>query len=263
MDNYNPNDNYYNNNFDNNYNNFENPNFMEGNMGFESGNPVVKTLNDMKSVLCQEVVAKSFLFMVAALLITAYAAFTTTPKVAVRMLTGYNFYILIAVEFAIVLVSNWAVKKNNAVLAGVLYAVYSYLTGVLFSVLFRIFTTSSIASVFLLTAAMFGIMAVYGLVTKTDLTKIGNILLMGLIGIILATVVNMFLGSSTLNTVISVIGVVIFVGLTAYDVQKIKRMVEYSNDSNVLTLALYGAFELYLDFINLFIKLLNLLGKKD
>ena len=261
MDSYNPND-YYNSNFDNNANNFGSQDFMDGSAGFESGNPVVKTLYDVKSVLCQEVVAKAYLFMVVALLITAYAAFTTTPMVAVRLLTGYNFYILMGVELVIVLVSNWAVRKNNAVLAGVLYAVYSYLTGVLFSVIFRVFTTSSIVSVFLLTAAMFAIMCVYGMVTKKDLTKAGNIFLMALIGLILATVVNLFLGSSMLDTVISVVGVIIFVGLTAYDTQKIKRMVEYSNDTNVLTLALCGAFELYLDFINLFIKLLNLLGKK-
>lgn len=263
MDNYNPNENYYNGNYDNNYSNhYGNPDYMDMNSSFESGNPVVTKLSDVKSVLCEEVVAKSFLFMVAALLITAYAAFTTSPKVAVRMLTGYNFYILLGAELLIVLVSNWAIKKNNAILAGVLFAVYSYLTGVTFSVLLRIFTVSSLASVFVLTAVLFGIMAVYGIATKRDLTTVGNLCLMGLIGIILAGLVNMFLRNSVFDTVISIVGVLIFVGLTAYDTQKIKKMVTYSNDGNVLTLALFGAFELYLDFINLFLKLLNLLGKR-
>ena len=268
MDNYNPNDNF--NNYQNNYNNGYNSDYGTNysgsdymNSGFESGNPVVKTFSDVKAILVEEVVAKSFLFMVVALLITAYASLNTSPIVAIRMLTGYNFCILLVAELLIVMVSNWAVKKNNAILAGVLFAVYSYLTGVTFSILFMAFTTTSITSIFLLTAALFGIMAIYGLATKKDLTSIGSICFMGLIGIILATVVNMFfLRNSMFDTIISAVGVLVFVGLTAYDTQKIKKMVAYSNDGNVLTLALMGAFELYLDFINLFLKLLSLFGKR-
>ena len=232
------------------------------NAGFESGNPVVTRFSDVKAILAEEVVAKSFLFMVVALLITAWASLTTSPEIAIRLLTGYNFYFLLGAELLIVLVSNWAVKKNNAILAGMLFAVYSYLTGVTFSVLFMVFTTTSITTIFLLTAALFGIMAVYGLATKKDLTSIGSLCFMGLIGIILAGVVNMFLRNSMFDTIISAVGVLVFVGLTAYDTQKIKKMVAYSNDGNVLTLALMGAFELYLDFINLFLKLLSLFGKR-
>ncbi|MBD5544859.1 MAG: Bax inhibitor-1/YccA family protein [Lachnospiraceae bacterium] len=232
------------------------------NPGFESGNPVTTGFSEVKAILVEEVVAKSFLFMVAALLITAWAALTTSPVMAIRMLSGYNFYILLGAELLIVLVSNWAVSKNNAILAGVLFAVYSYLTGVTCSVIFMVFTTTSIASIFVLTAVLFGIMAVYGLVTKKDLTSVGNICFMGLIGIILAGVVNIFLGNSMFDMIVSAIGVLIFVGLTAYDTQKIKKMVAYSNDGNVLTLALLGAFELYLDFINMFLKLLRLFGKR-
>lgn len=267
MDNYNPNDNFtnYQNNYNNGYNNDYSTNYSGQdymNPGFESGNPVTSRFSEVRTVLAQEVVAKSFLFMVVALLITAWASLTTSPKVAISMLTGYNFYILLGAELLIVFVSNWAVKRNNAILAGVLFAVYSYLTGVTFSVLFMVFTTASITTIFLLTAALFGIMAVYGLATKKDLTSVGSLCFMGLIGIILAGVVNMFLRNSMFDTVISAIGVLVFVGLTAYDTQKIKKMVAYSNDGNVLTLALMGAFELYLDFINLFLKLLSLLGKK-
>lgn len=267
MDNYNPNDNFnnYQNNYSNGYNsdygtNYGGSDYM--NAGFESGNPVGTRFSDVKAILAEEVVAKSFLFMVVALLITAWASLTTSPRVAIRMLTGYNFYFLLGAELLIVLVSNWAVKKNNAILAGVLFAVYSYLTGVTFSVLFMVFTTTSITTIFLLTAALFGIMAVYGLATKKDLTSVGSLCFMGLIGIILAGVVNMFLRNSMFDTIISAVGVLVFVGLTAYDTQKIKKMVAYSNDGNVLSLALMGAFELYLDFINLFLKLLSLFGKK-
>ncbi|MBD5106163.1 MAG: Bax inhibitor-1/YccA family protein [Lachnospiraceae bacterium] len=267
MDNYNPNDNFnnYQNNYSNGYNsdygtNYGGQDYM--NAGFESGNPVVTRFSDVRAILAEEVVAKSFLFMVVALLITAYASLTTSPEIAIRLLTGYNFYFLLGAELLIVLVSNWAVRMNNAILAGVLFAVYSYLTGVTFSILFMVFTTTSITTIFLLTAALFGIMAVYGLATKKDLTSVGSLCFMGLIGIILAGVVNMFLRNSMFDTIISAIGVLVFVGLTAYDTQKIKKMVAYSNDGNVLTLALMGAFELYLDFINLFLKLLRLFGKR-
>lgn len=267
MDNYNPNDNFtnYQNNYNNSYSNDYNANYdSQGymNPGFESGNPVTSGFSQVKTILAQEVVAKSFLFMVVALLITAWASLTTSPQIAIQMLTGYNFYILLGAELLIVIVSNWAVKKNNAILAGVLFAAYSYLTGVTFSVLFMVFTTTSITTIFLLTAALFGIMAVYGLATKKDLTSVGSLCFMGLLGIIIAGVVNMFLRNSVFDTVISAIGVLVFVGLTAYDTQKIKKMVAYSNDGNVLTLALMGAFELYLDFINLFLKLLSLFGKR-
>ena len=231
---------------------------------FESGNPVVHSINDFKTIVCEEVIAKSFIFMIVALLITAFAAFTTDAEVAVRMLTGGSYIALVAAELVIVLVSNWAVSANKPILAGVLFVIYSYLTGMLFSVIFAVYTTSSLVSVFLITALTFAVMAVYGLVTKKDLSSFGSICLMGLIGLILVSVINIFImRSSMFDTVISAVGVLIFVGLTAYDTQKIKNMVEYADDQNVLSLALLGAFELYLDFINLFLKLIRLLGKRD
>ena len=211
----------------------------------------------------EEVVVKSYLFMVAALLITAFAAFTVSPYAAIKMLTGYNFYLLMFGELGIVFASNWAISKNNAVLAGILYTIYAYLTGVLLSVICMIYTGSSLVKVFLLTAGMFLIMAVYGLVTKKDLTKMGNILIMALWGLILATVFNMFIfRGSMVDFALSIVGVLIFTGLTAYDSQKIKENVYMANDSNVLCLSLMGAFELYLDFVNLFLKLVRLFGKK-
>jgi len=242
---------------------YDGQNFMDMNSGFEAGTPAMSGMQNLKSIAGQEVVAKSFLFMVVALVITAGAALTTSPVVAIRMLSGYNFFILLCAELAIVAVSNWAVSRNNAILAGILFAVYSYLTGVTCSILFLAYTGSSMAAIFLITAGLFGIMAVFGLVTKKDLTSAGSLLMMGLIGIVIAGFVNLFLlRNSMLETVICAIGVLIFVGLTAYDAQKIKQMAAVSNNSNVLSLALLGAFELYLDFINLFLKLLRLFGKR-
>lgn len=221
------------------------------------------TQQGLKAILCEEVVLKSFLFMVGALLITACAALTISPYAALRLLSGGSFYVIVAAELGIVIASNFALRKNNAILAGILFTAYSYLTGVTLSIIFMVYTTASIVTIFLTTAAIFAIMAVYGLVTKTDLSRVGNILLMALIGIIIISFVNIFLlHSSMLDTAISAIGVLIFVGLTAYDTQKIKRMVAVSNSQNVNSLALFGAFELYLDFINLFLKLLSLLGKR-
>lgn len=217
----------------------------------------------LRETLGQEVVSKSFLFMLVALLITAVASLTTSPRMAIAMLQSDTYMLLLFGEIAIVLVSNWAVHKNKPILAGVLFAIYSYLTGMLFSVLFMVFTTASITGIFVVTAILFGIMAVIGLTTKKDLSSAGSILLMGLLGIILMSLANSFIfHSSMADMVICCIGVLIFVGLTAYDAQRIKRMAMYSTDNNVLSLAMLGAFELYLDFINLFLKLLRLFGKR-
>ncbi len=255
--NYNQNANY---NYGGQYNG---QNFTDMNSGFEAGTPAMSGLQNLKSIAGQEVVAKSFLFMVVALVITAGAALTTSPMVAIRMLSGSNFFILLCAELGIVAVSNWAISRNNAILAGILFAVYSYLTGITCSILFVAYTGSSMAAIFFITAGLFGVMAVFGLVTKKDLTSAGSLLMMGLIGIIIVGFVNLFLlRNSMLDTVICAIGVLVFVGLTAYDAQKIKQMAAASNDSNVLSLALLGAFELYLDFINLFLKLIRLFGKR-
>jgi hypothetical protein len=217
---------------------------------------------DPDQVMEKEVVNKSFLFMVVALLITAGAALTTSPAIAIAMLRGNGYILLVVAEIAIVMISNWATSKNHAVLSAIMFAVYSYLTGVLFSVLFLVFTTASIAIVFFVTAGLFAIMAIFGMVTQKDLTTAGSICMMGLIGIILAGVVNLFMQNSALDTLICIIGVLIFVGLTAYDAQKLKNMAAFATGANVLTIALNGAFELYLDFINLFLKLLRLFGRR-
>lgn len=220
-------------------------------------------MNRISSLEIPEVVAKSFLFMFCALLITAFAAFTTDIRTAIDLVRdGTFFYILIA-EIVIVLVSNYAIRSNKPLLAGILYAVYSYTTGMTMSIVLYAYTTASVTSIFLITAIIFAIMAVYGLTTKADLTSIGSMCMMGLIGIIIAGLVNMiFLKSSMLDTVICCVGILVFVGLTAYDVNKIKARAERATDQTVLTLALFGGFELYLDFINLFLKLLRLFGKR-
>ncbi|MCR4750263.1 MAG: Bax inhibitor-1/YccA family protein [Lachnospiraceae bacterium] len=220
-------------------------------------------LDGLKTLITQKVVAKSFMFMVVALIITAIASMITSPATAIKMMSGGSFFILLIVEIAIVLISNSAIKKNNAILAGALYTAYSFITGMTFSVLIYAYTGSSLAATFFVTAGMFGIMAIIGLTTDRDLTGIGSICLMGLVGIILAGIVNIFiLRNSMFDLILSIIGVVIFVGLTAYDTQKIKQMSLYSTAMTENSLALFGAFQLYLDFINLFLRLLRIMGRR-
>jgi FtsH-binding integral membrane protein len=139
------------------------------------------------------------------------------------------------------------------------------INGVTLSFIFLAFTQESITSVFFITAATFGAMAAYGYFTKSDLSSWGKILFMALIGIIIATIVNIFLNSSMLNMIVSYAGVLIFVGLTAYDTQKIKERLSMADsaDETAQKIALMGALSLYLDFINLFIYLLRIFGSRD
>lgn len=252
----------YNDSTDYNQYNSDISEYMNMDSGFEAG-PVVKSFEDFKTIACEEVISKSFLFMVVGLCITAFAAFTTDLETAYRLITTNAYWGIIIAELLIVFVSNWAVSKNKPILAGVLFVIYSYLTGVIFAPLLTIYTGASLVKVLLITATTFGVMAVYGLVTKRDLSSLGSLFLMALIGLIIVGFANIFLFQSTvLDLIASAVGVIIFVGLTAYDTQKIKKMVAISNDNTVLSLAILGAFELYLDFINLFLKLLRILGKR-
>ena len=144
-----------------------------------------------------------------------------------------------------------------------MFMLYSVVTGITFSVYFLAFTAESIASTFFITAGTFVLMSVYGWMTKNDLTKFGNLLLMVLVGIIIATIVNLFVHSSMLNWVVSYLGVAVFVGLVAWDTQKIKTLAYYEDNEVTQKLAIAGALTLYLDFINLFVMLLRLLGDRN
>ena len=145
------------------------------------------------------------------------------------------------------------------------YVIYSILMGMSLSFIFVIYTEASIFKTFLIAASMFGVMAVVGYTTKTDLTKFGSILLMALIGVIIATIVNFFMNSDGLDYIISIVGVLIFTGLTAFDVQKIKQIGNAGiNDGDVMAkITIHAALTLYLDFINLFLYLLRIFGSRD
>lgn len=224
-----------------------------------------------------QVSVKSFLsnvftYMAGALAITGLLAYwfgnsATLLSYLVNFETGgmtvLGWGVMLA-PLAFVLVMSFAFNRLSSFVLLLLFVVYSAVMGISLSFIFLIYTASSIASTFFITSATFGVMAVVGYTTKQDLTKFGGILFMALIGIIIASVVNWFLGSETLDYVISCIGVLVFTGLTAYDVQKLKRIgsgVEYGTES-ANKLAIMGALNLYLDFVNLFLMLLRLFGDR-
>ncbi|MSS75140.1 Bax inhibitor-1/YccA family protein [Candidatus Pacearchaeota archaeon] len=214
----------------------------------------------------QRYMQKVFMWMFLGMLVSAVAAFVvaTNKTLANAILGTWLFYALIIIELLLVFVLVLAVKRVSALTATFLFLGYALLTGLTLSVILLVYSISSIFLTFVVSAGIFGGMAFYGWVTKADLSRIGIILFFGLIGIIIASIVNLFLGNSTLDLIISVLGVLIFTGLTAYDIQKIKQMNILGNEGTDEDHkeAIMGALTLYLDFINLFLSLLRLMGKK-
>lgn len=178
--------------------------------------------------------------------------------------TMLGWVVMLAPLGLVFLMGGMVEKMSGGVLLAV-FILYSALTGMSLSYIFWIYNLASVGKVFFMSAGLFGIMAVAGYTTKTDLTKLGSILFIGLIGIVIASLVNLFMGSSTMDYVISIIGVIVFTGLTAYDMQRLKRLgdVVGTGTEAAQKMALMGALSLYLDFINLFLMLLRLFGRRD
>ena len=212
---------------------------------------------------------KVYVWMTLALVITGVTAFGVANSPGVISALYSNQAILwglIISELALVIGISAAINRLSLTTATLLFVLYSAINGVMLSSIFLIYTASSIASVFFITAGTFAVMAFIGYTTKADLTSLGKILLMALIGLIIASLVNVFFIKSTgFDLIVSYVGVLIFVGLTAYDSQKIKQMLLMAPDAGESSqkIALLGALSLYLDFINLFIYLLRILGKRE
>ena len=210
---------------------------------------------------------KVYSWMSFALIITGLVAMWVVSNETLMMSIFSNsliFWGLIIAEFACVAYLVGAIEKMSAQLATSIFIGYSALNGLTFSIIFVIYTMDSIASTFFITAGTFAIMSIYGYYTKKDLTSIGNLAFMGLIGIIIASVVNWFMASAMLYTIITYIGVLVFVALIAYDTQKIKNMNIIGNEGTEEDKkeAIMGALILYLDFINLFLFLLRIFGSR-
>ena len=204
-----------------------------------------------------------YLRMCAALVVTALTALLVAADGSLVYMMATNrilFWGLIIAEFGIVFALSGALHKMSAGVASLLFYAYAVLNGIVFSMLFYVFDIASLAQTFFITAGVFGAMTVYGYFTKSDLSKIGSILVMALFGLIICIIVNIFLKSSGLDWIISFAGVAIFIGLTAWDTQKIKQMIAYDGGVNTGKIATLGALSLYLDFINLFLYLLRFFG---
>ena len=209
-----------------------------------------------------------YLWMAMALVITGFMAMLVAESPTLLSLifsSKLTFFGLIIAELALVWYLSTRIDRISFTTATLMFIIYSLLNGAMLSSVFLLYTASSIASTFFITAGTFGVMCVYGYLTKRDLTSLGNLCLMAVIGLIIAGLVNLFLQSSLMSLFVSGIGVLVFVGLTAYDSQKIKRMLLQEglevNDST-RKIALLGSLTLYLDFINLFLYLLRFLGDR-
>ena len=229
---------------------------------------MIEEKEGMVSLAFPALMRKVYVWMTLALVITGLTAYGIANSPGIIRAIASNsilFWGLIIAEFGLVIAISGAINKLSITTATLLFVLYSIVNGATLSVIFLAYTMTSIASVFFITAGTFAVMAFIGYTTKKDLTGLGSMLFIGLIGIVIATIVNLFLGSSMLSMIVSYVGVAIFVGLTAYDAQKIKNMLYEADamDEGAQKIALLGALDLYLDFINLFLMLLRIFGDRD
>ena len=206
-----------------------------------------------------------YAWMASGLALTAVVAWYLSTRLdLIRGLGIGTFLLLFVVEMVLVVAISGAINRINAAVATMLFMLYAAINGVMLTGIFVIYAHATIANTFIITAGMFAAMSVYGMVTKTDLTRLGAILMMALIGLIIASLVNIFMHSSMMQWIISLVGVVIFAGLTAYDTQKLKMIaMATQNDARMAgRLAISGALALYLDFLNLFLLMLRLMNDR-
>lgn len=208
-----------------------------------------------------KLIPKVFLWMTLGLLITFATGYVVAlnEKMLLNIFTTGFYWVFIIAEFILVIVLSARVMKMKAVTAKICFLLYSFVSGLTFSSIFIAYDIMSIFYVFIIAAVVFAIFGAVGYFTSIDLTNLGSILLMGLIALIVCLIFNIFIGSEQFNFVLTIISLAIFVGFTAYDIQKIKRLGE-SSDLPEENLAIYGALELYLDYINIFLDILRLVG---
>ncbi len=210
-----------------------------------------------------QVMKRVYVNMTLALIITGFVSYFCGNSYAFLSYFANNswlMWVLIIAEFGIVIGVSAGINKLSTATATMLFILFSVINGLLLAPIFLVYTGASIAKTFFITAGTFGAMSIYGFFTNSDLTKMGSILIMALFGLIIASLVNMFVHSNGLSWIISIFGVLIFVGLTAWDTQQIKKMAMVAPNDSYGRLAVLGALSLYLDFINLFLYLLRFFG---
>ena len=213
--------------------------------------------------LTNSVMRRVYFKMFLAMIVTAVTSVFVAGNEAILTLIFSSRVapiVLLVLQVGVVLILSGRIQKLSTGTASLLFYLYSVLTGVTLSVILLVYTASSIAQTFFITAAVFAAMSIYGYFTSNDLSLFGSIMFMALIGLIVCSLVNMFFKSSTMDWIISFAGVLIFIGLTAWDTQKIKYMTAYADESMVGKIATIGALNLYLDFVNLFLYLLRFFG---
>lgn len=215
------------------------------------------------SQVMRQVYVKMFLALVVSA-ITAYLCASTEAIVRFMLSSQWIYFGACILELLMVVVLTSRIAKGgNPAIATLMFYLFAILNGLTLSLLLLIYTASSVVATFGITAGVFAAMSVYGYFTDKDLTSLGTFLFMGVIGLIICSVVNMFIGSTQMEWIISFAGVAIFIGLTAWDTQKIKKMLAVSPADQMENVATWGALSLYLDFINLFIYLLRFFGNRD
>ena len=208
----------------------------------------------------REVYSKMFGWMFVGLLVTFLTGYIVSNSYDILLLVVQVPFIVYAIiEIGLVIFFSLKIKTMSSTTAKICFILYSFVTGLTFSFLFLVYELYSLIYVFGITAFIFGIFALIGYFTKIDLSKISTFLFMSLFAIIICSLINMFIGNETFDLILTIIGIVVFLGYTAYDIQKVKYQLDSFPQKN---LAIYGALELYLDFINLFLKFLRVLGKR-
>jgi len=231
-------------------------------------NPYANAYAQSPALVQSSVLNQTYLWMTGGLCLTAIVALAVSSSPELLYLIYSNTFLLFGLliaEIAMVFIISASINRLSPAIATTLFLAYAALNGVTLSFIVIYYTSASITAAFFVTAGMFGIVSLYGYTTKRDLTGIGNILFMALIGLILASIVNIFLASSALYWILTYLGVVIFVGLTAYDTQKIKRWSQNVNPNDttmIHRLGILGALSIYLDFINLFLLILRIMGRR-
>jgi FtsH-binding integral membrane protein len=237
---------------------------MNSNFGNSwAGNSAAGTLT---GAAANALLQKVFTIMAIGLALTGVTAYGFSGYLAenLQILMGPARWLLMLAPFAFVMVLSFGINRMSYMTATLVFGLYAVTMGLSLSFIFLIYTATSIATTFFITAGMFGAMVLYGITTKADLTKLGSIMMMALFGIIIASIVNWFVGSPLMSYIISIVTVVVFAGLTAYDTQKILAMgqVVDADSETGGKVAIIGALELYLDFINMFLALLRLFGDR-
>ncbi len=220
---------------------------------------------DEQKHLLSQVATKAFAMVFIGLIITTIVSYFTLSDMdfMLKIYSNGTLTFLLIAEIVVVLVNGWAIRKDNLILAGVLYFVYSISNGITLSIVFLAYDLGTIKEAFLMAAIIFGVMAAFGYFTKKDLSTVGSVCTMALIGVVLVSLLNAFLfKSSGLDLVMDYVVVLLFVGITAYDMYKMKQLTLAGGEGEVNRVALFTGMQLYLDFINIFLRLIRIMGRK-